>query len=532
MLEALVVIAVGIPDASALAPQVSAPTPFDIFHDLRWLLVYHPSWWAFGLELAALVALRSALTVAIVRAAWPHGVARPVPAAHLRATAVGVSIVMLALFPIAVLAFAMAVFSLPWLFYATVPVVLLAALLVHQVPVRSTWWRDRPPREAVTGVLWSFVAVTVSGALIASAPTALSVPLAGLGGVANAWCWLRIVHALADRPASLRRRPFALVGLAMIVVLVVACTAGGFAVVVAIEAGREDPPLASATVDGPPVLVVKGFDSRWIGDTRRWVDGDYFIRRFSYRGVDRLDRPLAYERVDTHRSLRRLARTMRHQVEALHAETGEPVSIVAESEGALVASVYLDGTPDAPVHTAVLLSPLLDVGRVAYPRLGDDGWGVAAGTTLEGIAAALGAVTTVDVSVDDALFRSIEVNGPLLRGVARCRLPVERSFAVLPIDAGLAAPAPEELAVTHAVVPAVHGGLLGTGAGAELIGRVLDGRPASGSGLWSFAGDVVGALSAGWQAPDLVPGLAPEWRGLPEPSDCAGVRRALARWLG
>ena len=29
----------------ALAPQVSAPTPFDLFHDLRWAAVYTPAWW-------------------------------------------------------------------------------------------------------------------------------------------------------------------------------------------------------------------------------------------------------------------------------------------------------------------------------------------------------------------------------------------------------------------------------------------------------------------------------------------------------
>ena len=44
MVETLVVRTVGPSDGAALAPQVSAPPPFDLFHDLRWISVYHNSW--------------------------------------------------------------------------------------------------------------------------------------------------------------------------------------------------------------------------------------------------------------------------------------------------------------------------------------------------------------------------------------------------------------------------------------------------------------------------------------------------------
>ena len=43
-LEALVVVTIGPAGAVPLAPQISAPAPYGVFHDLRWLLVYHPSW--------------------------------------------------------------------------------------------------------------------------------------------------------------------------------------------------------------------------------------------------------------------------------------------------------------------------------------------------------------------------------------------------------------------------------------------------------------------------------------------------------
>ena len=82
VLEALILLAIGASDAQALAPQASAPAPFGVFHDLRWLLVFHPSWHAFALELTALIAVRSAITACLLRAAWPAG--RPAPGALRR----------------------------------------------------------------------------------------------------------------------------------------------------------------------------------------------------------------------------------------------------------------------------------------------------------------------------------------------------------------------------------------------------------------------------------------------------------------
>ena len=38
--------------ALASSPQVSAPAPYDVFHDLRWLAVYVPSWLTFVVAVA------------------------------------------------------------------------------------------------------------------------------------------------------------------------------------------------------------------------------------------------------------------------------------------------------------------------------------------------------------------------------------------------------------------------------------------------------------------------------------------------
>ena len=68
----------------ALAPQVSAPAPYDVFHDLRWLLVYHESWLGFVAEVFVFVAFRAGATFAIVRRRVARG---PRAAAGTRARA-------------------------------------------------------------------------------------------------------------------------------------------------------------------------------------------------------------------------------------------------------------------------------------------------------------------------------------------------------------------------------------------------------------------------------------------------------------
>ena len=530
--EALLVTTIGSSGAAALAPQVTAPTPFDVFHDWRWLLVYHPSWLAFGLEVVALVAVRSALVVGLVRAAWPASVDRPRWQDQLRSTVGITALVALVLLPFAVLAFAMAVVSLSWLFFVSVPVLVFAALLVHRAPVSASWWRDRPTWETVRVVLVTFIVITGAGAVLVHVPGPAQVVVAALVGVANAWCWLRLVQALAGGAPQPRRRPFVVVGLAGVLVLVVGGTAAGFAVSVAVENARTLLPPVAANASGPPVLIVKGFNSEWDGVTRRWVAGRYRIRRFSYAGLDQHGQPRPYNRAATHQSVRDLALQLRAQVAAFHTATGQPVSIVAESEGSLVALAYLTGSPHAPVGALVALSPLLGPGRVYYPLLGDPGWGTAAATVMDGVARALSAVGPVDVSADSPLFRSFVDEGPALRGLLRCPVPGRREFAVIPLDSGVSAPAPVSIGVPHAYVPAFHGGLLGDHTSAQLIGRVLTGRAATGSGFWAGAANVVGSLAAAWQAPSLSPGLEPAWRHLPASNDCPAVRTAIRTWLG
>ena len=78
VLETIVIWTVGAQSSLALAPQVSAPAPYGVFHDIRWLLVYHESWLGFVLELIALLLFRTALTTALVVLASCGGLTTPV----------------------------------------------------------------------------------------------------------------------------------------------------------------------------------------------------------------------------------------------------------------------------------------------------------------------------------------------------------------------------------------------------------------------------------------------------------------------
>ena len=529
--ELAIVSLLGPHTALASAPQVSAPAPFDVFHDLRWLVVYVPSWLAFVLALAGFFLARTVVTAVLVANAWPTAVVRPEMRELLRRAAWSTAILTLILVPWVVVLFATAVFSLSYLWIVAVPVVVMISLVVHQSAVTTQWWRLRPRWATIGPILAAFSALTVTGALIASAGPWWRLPLAFVAGAVNAWCWLRVTHAVAGQPVPSQGHPFVVVGLTGILVLVLGGAAVGFAVAEAVERARAPIPIARVDATGPPVLVVKGFNSKWNGTTLQWVSGNFRIRRFSYLGLDARGRPRPYGRDATHRSVRALAHLLEAQVDAFHADTGEDIGIVAESEGALVALTYLLGTPDAPVRSIVVLSPLPEPGRVSYPAPGRVGWGVAAGAALNVTAAVVDALSPVEVRADTPLFRSMVEDAPLFQGLMRCRVPGVHELVVLPFDTGLAAPLPASIDVPAIVRPGFHGGLLGDDRSEQLVRRVLRGRDVSGASRWKTTERVVQALASPWQVPSLTKSLEPSWRDLPDPDDCPAVRRALHEYL-
>src|SRR5262245_62268607 len=97
--ELAIVSLLGPQTALAGAPQVSAPAPFDVFHDLRWLAVYVPSWLVFAVALAVFFAARTAVTAVMVANAWPTAVRRPDRRELVRRAAWSTAILTLILVP-------------------------------------------------------------------------------------------------------------------------------------------------------------------------------------------------------------------------------------------------------------------------------------------------------------------------------------------------------------------------------------------------------------------------------------------------
>jgi hypothetical protein len=526
------------PSTLGLATQASAPPPFGVFHDLRWILVYHESWLGFALELVAFVVFRSAMTTVCLHYAWPSDVPPEPLAVTIRRSVLFTVIAGVLLAPWAALMFALAVVSLSWLFFVAVPVVLLLALFVHGGAVTGSWWYRTLSVRSVAWVVLAFVTLSAFGSALTTCPSWARVPLAVVGGIVNAWLWVRVVDSVLHRRRTPRAIPVALLGIAAVLVLVVGGTVTGFAVARndarrVVESAANTRQWTPATVPGraTPLVVVTGFDTKWGGRASAFVHAPLPQWRFSYRGAAD-GRPLPYTAADTHRRLPVLVRELRQQVDAYHRLTGRPISIVAESEGALLATAYLAATPRAPVRNLVLLSPLVQPGRVYYPSGGAEGWGAASAAALEGFAWALDGLSPVDVTPDTPFFRSVVDDAPALRGLLGCRLPGVRQLAVLPLDTAVSAPAPQALAVPYTVVPGFHGGMLDDASTASIVMQVVAGRRVEPDDGWSLAEDVLSAGASAWQVPQLSSTVNTTWSRSPDPDDCPAIRAHLRREMG
>lgn len=537
----------------ALATQATAPAPWGQFQDLRWLLVFHDSWVTFGLEAVALVALRGLLDASVVRAGWPiDEVSLPVPpwGPLLRRTAMATPVIWLFLVPWTVLGFGMDVVSISWLFFTTVPPVLVVALACSLTPGAPGWWRRVPPRSAVSTSVLVFVGQTLASLVMLSCPAALWLPAAAASGLGNAWAWQRLLRAVANPPSADGRRrlvvPFApLVSVGMVVVAV-----SGAAIAFAVVGARRPTGAASPAgtggtagtsgsglpgTGGPagggptaPVLVVSGFDSKIDATTPPPPVGGGSSVRFSYRGADPQGRPEPYRASDTHQSLAALVRLMSAQVQSLHRRSGQPVTIVAESEGSLVTEVYLAADPRAPVSRAVLLSPLDQPARVYYPPSGREGFGVATGVALSWLTQTLASVSPVRLPAEGPFLRSIVDHAPALRGLLSCP-PRTQVDLLEPLADSLADPQPPPPRLPAGVVAAFHGGLLTNPQAQGDVGRLLAGRPVRSGTAMEWAETVLRRASAGWQVPSLPLAL---YTASPDHPSCSTVTAAIRQWVG
>jgi hypothetical protein len=275
------------------------------------------------------------------------------------------------------------------------------------------------------------------------------------------------------------------------------------------------------------VLVVSGYGSHWNGGSRHPVPGPFFEQQFSYRGLGPRGRPLSYASGDTVQPLAELDAKMAAQVAVLHHDSGRDVDIVAESEGALVAKTYLVSHPSPPVATAVLASPLLGPGRVSYPvGTSQRGFGWPSAYAMQLLGSLYKSVAPIDLSPDSAFLKSVDQLAPLLKNVLSCPTPGIREFALLPLADATAAPARTTLPFPSVVVPAFHGGLVGSPSTGGTIAAALEGRNPAPSGVLRDVDSVVSASASAWQVPALP--LSDYARAAPGGGALAPSCRALA----
>lgn len=520
--ETSIALALGPRAGASLGPQVTAPPPFDLFHDLRWISVYHNSWVSLALELVALVVLRSAYVSWIVQRSWPAGAAgKPSMLAAMRRTMAFYTVGVVLLSPWVTVMFGLAVTHVSYLFFVALPPAVAIALAIHRGALTQAaghWWRWRPSWRSFAWTAGAFAWLTVAGALVSSTPMAVAVPVAAVAGALNACAYRGIVRdiVLGRRPVATSRRWSIPVALAATFAVVVGGAQVGFT---ASTPGATNAPRQTGGIpvagQGWPVLVASGFatslDSR---PALRLPDG-FVAWRYSYRGLGDGRRPLPYGPLDTMQPLLRSAELMGIQVDALHRAYGRPVTIVAESEGALVSRAYLVRIyqpQSGAVNRVVMLDMPRGASSVYYPPQGAQGWGVGSGWALRGLAAVIrGLGPRIPASADAPFVRDLVDCRSLIAQVAQDPPPPgvsEVSIEALAdsVDDPLADGRPGEASY---VVAAAHGGLVHRADVQRDIFDLLLESPRAGSRLPRTLARLVAAASNPWQTPGLAGRLAP-----------------------
>jgi hypothetical protein len=249
-----------------------------------------------------------------------------------------------------------------------------------------------------------------------------------------------------------------------------------------------------------PVLEIAGFGSWCCGQNRALAKAlpGTVVQQFSYRGTNSHGQPLPYGPKAGNLPLPVLGDRIAAQVQRLHAQTGKPVDIVAESEGTLGVDAMLARHPHAPVGSVVLLSPIVAPGQSGYR--GSSGTGLITGDELHALIWFVGGLSPFGTAGAQTLISSVNSVGARFAAAAAHHAPV-RLLEVVPLADAVTLPACP-LPPDVVVIPAFHGELLSDPAALQTARRFLTGRAVTGVPGLRATAEIVAAAAAAWRMPE------------------------------
>lgn len=521
LVEAIGLQVTGFRSALPLSPQISAPVSLGTYHDLRWLFTFHASWAGFGWELVVLVVFRCLVTVGMIALAWPVDVPRESIAGLLRRNVVATLIAVVALSPWAAIAFAAQVVAYSWLMIFSI-IASLATALVLPLAVTGRWWRRLLLWPTMGWVVLTWLAATVEALVVSLSPGWVAVLAAVAGGLVNAALWVGLVRTIVRAGEPVHARPLAPV--ALVGVLAVLLVGGGY-LVGAAAPDDEQPTVSNPAHGGQPVLYVSGFGSRYDGGDFALFTTALNTRHYSYKGLGEQG-PLAYGPQWTHQAVGVSAAKLARQVDWLHEQTGEPVALIADSEGTLVAREYFTRHRNPPVDYYIMASPLPRPARVYYPAAGEQGWGLAGGWETRLLLRMVQALSPdFTARADMPLARSIAAHAGTFRPSILC--PVGggvRTYAFIPLSAATVVYHGPVSHVPWTALPGWHASLLDRGLVTRDIERLLTTGELAAHRTSTTAFRLIYGAAAAWQAPALPLDFRAGWGAAPHTDP------AFARW--
>jgi hypothetical protein len=264
--------------------------------------------------------------------------------------------------------------------------------------------------------------------------------------------------------------------------------------------------VAAATASA--VLVVGGWGSSCCdaADDLSAVLPGVPVRQFSYVGLNAQGRPIPSGASADDLPLPVLGDRIAAQVRALHAVSGRPVAVVAESEGTLGVYAMLARDHGLPVSSVVLLSPIVSPGQLTYPP-GPDGASVSEAALGE-LNHLVGGMSPYGPSGAQNLLRSVSEFGAryfedmVAAAVGGGGGKSIRWLAVVPLADAVTLP-DCGLPPGVIVVPAFHGGLLGDPSVLPMVSAFLSGRNVTANdGRLREAAELITGAAAAWRMPD------------------------------